>query len=730
MAGSTSILYVDDDLDDQQLIRELLSEAEGDFTLECVPTYTAAIDRLLNGDHDVCLLDYRLGVRTGLDVLREAMVSENRVPIVILTGCGSHALDVEAAKLGAVDYLVKEEVSALILERTIRYAVSAARATKKLRESDERYVLAALGANDGLWDWCLQSNTIAFSPRWRSIFGYEEIGDDPSEWMSRVHPDERETVEDAIARHIRGESEFLEVTHRMRHANGTYRWTLVRAAAGRGRDGVAHRIAGSHMDITTFREAEDLLVERSFFDEMTGLPNRDLFLDIATEAALAADPSNNRLCAMLAVRVDAATSVGLTLGQRAAERFIAETVDRFQGCLRQGDIIARLGDSEFGILLPQIHDHAAVLQIAEQLRDAMRRPLPISGGEVITTISVGIAEAVDSTSGDDLLARALAALAQTRTAGSNGPQAFDENLHAHTVSNLHLEADLRTAITEGALSVHYQPIVSLRTGAIKSFEALVRWRHPERGLLLPDDFIPLAEASDMIRALDKFVLTTAVADFAGWRKAVPAVDSMAVAVNCSTQHFADSGVVPWISDALGAAGIESRHLVLELTESILIEDPNVAIDILNDLNSLGVTIALDDFGTGFSALSYLHRLPLSVLKLDRSFVSELSNGDGTADVVRSIVGLARNLGLRVIAEGVEKQAQLRELQKMGCHEAQGFYLGHPVDAAGAMTLIEKQAEGDLFLSAEDGAKVSAHLSAVRGASVDDGASASSMETSK
>ncbi|MDK1017646.1 MAG: EAL domain-containing protein, partial [Actinomycetota bacterium] len=213
---------------------------------------------------------------------------------------------------------------------------------------------------------------------------------------------------------------------------------------------------------------------------------------------------------------------------------------------------------------------------------------------------------------------------------------------------------------------------------------------PKRGLLLPDEFIPLAEESDMIRALDRFVLETAVLQLAEWRRTIPAAASLTVAVNCSTRHFVDPGVVAWISATVEAAGLDGSHLILEMTESALLEDSEVTIGILDELTALGVSVVIDDFGTGFSALSYLHRLPLSTLKIDRSFVSALTPHNGTADIVRSIIGLARNLGFSVIAEGVEHQTQLRDLQRMGCDAAQGFHLDRPLDPSGATALIAER----------------------------------------
>lgn len=701
MASDTiKVLYVDDDPDDHVIVQDLLAEAEGTFEVECVSTYEEALERLLSGDHDVCLLDYQLNGRTGLDLLRDTAALDNRVPVAILTGRGCRSLDLQAAELGAVDYLVKDQIDAQVLERTIRYAVQAARATTALRDSEERYVLAAQGANDGLWDWNLRNDTMTFSPRWKSIFGYAEteIGDNPNEWFDRVHPDDLDDVETAISDHLRGATEYFESTHRIRHADRSYRWVLVRASAARMPDGTVYRMAGSHMDITKLRDAEHQLLERTFFDEATGLPNRDLLLDRAALAVLSADPTSNTRCAMLAVRVDAAKSVGLTLGRRESDRFIAETTARFRKCLRAGDTLARIGDADFGILLNNIDQIASAVHVAERLRSALRRPLAISDGEVTTTITVGIARATGSISGDDLLNRASAALAQAGSAGVDRIQVFDETFHARSIASMQLEADLHRAISDKALSVHYQPIISLETGDITSFEALVRWQHPERGLVLPDEFIPLADDTDMIRSLDQFVLETATQQLAEWRREFPSFEALAVAVNCSSRNFVGPGVVDSILGALEGAGLDGRHLDLELTESTLLEDPEVAIGIFNRLAEHGVGIVIDDFGTGFSSLSYLHRLPVSTLKIDRSFVSAMTTSN--TDMVRSIIALAKNLGFDVVAEGVEHQAQVNHLREMGCDRAQGFLLGRPVDAAAATALLSKQA------AAHDAAHVS------------------------
>lgn len=691
--GTIRILYVDDDPDDHLIVQDLLEEAEVSVELEVVSTYEAALDRLLNGDHDVCLLDYKLNGHTGLDVLRELATHDICVPVIILTGRGNRSLDLQAAELGAVDYLVKEQLDAQVLERTIRYAVKTAHGTKVLRESEERYVLTAQGANDGLWDWNLQTNNIIFSPRWKSIFGYaeSEINNTPDEWFGRVHPEDLDQVEAAVRDHVLGKSDHLESTHRIRHADGSYRWVLVRAAAARTRDGEAYRMAGSHMDITKLRDTEQQLLERSFFDQLTGLPSRNLLLDRAAVATLDVNPENGQRCAMLAIRVDAASSVGLTLGKTEADRFITETADRFRQCMRNADTIARLGDDEFGVLLTDIGDITSAVRVAERLRDVMSQPLAVSDGEVTTTITVGIADTTEPMSGDDLLSRASAALAQADAAGGERIQTFDEQLHARSVASMQLESNLRRAITEGTLSIFYQPIASLRTGQITSFEALVRWQHPERGLLLPDDFIPLAEETNMIRALDRFVLETACKQLVEWHKSIPDADSLAIGVNYSSKHFVDPQTAPSIAATLASVGLDGKHLHLELTESALLEDPDIAIGILTELSDHDIDIVLDDFGTGFSSLSYLQRLPVFALKIDRSFVKALTTSTSNADIVRSIIGLAGNLGFGVIAEGVESHQQLQHLMEMGCDEAQGFLLGHPVDAGTASALLEEQA---------------------------------------
>ncbi len=699
--GATRVLYVDDDVDDQVILRDLLEDAEGSFELECVSTYEAALDRLLSESHDVFLLDYRLDHRTGLDLLREAGQRGNRIPVVMLTGRGCRSLDVQASELGAVDYLVKDQIDAQVLERTIRYAVRTAHTTQALRDSEERYVLAAQGANDGLWDWNLRTNTISFSPRWKTIFGYAEddIGDDPREWLGRIHPEDREQTEAAIADHVRGRTDHFENTHRIRHADGTYHWVLVRASAARTHDGEAYRMAGSHMDVTKLRNAEQQLLAHSFFDEPTGLPNRNLLLDRAAVVMEHADATSELQCAMLALRVDAATSVGLNLGQKDSDRFIAEAVSRFRKCVRPGDTIARLGDDEFGILLTDINDITSAMHIAERLRDAMRLPLAISDGEVTTTITIGIAETTGTTSEDDLLSQAMAALAQARAEGGDRIRTFDAQLHAHSVASMQLEAELRRAINDGALTVYYQPIVSLRTSHITSFEALVRWQHPQRGLLPPCEFIPLAEATDMVCALDRFVLQTATKQLAEWHHAFPKAASLAVGVNYSSRHFVDPVVAISILSALRSADLKGAHLRLELTESALLEDPDVAIGIFNELAETGVGIVIDDFGTGFSSLSYLQRLPVSAVKIDQSFVGALTTSSANADIVRSIIGMARGLGFDVIAEGVEHRDQVEHLRMLDCDEAQGFLLGHPVDSSEATALLaEHNPFGDTIIA--------------------------------
>ena len=688
-------LLVDDDEDDYVVTRDLLSESNSSaITLEWVATYSAALEAMARHDYDVCLVDYRLGERTGIELLREVVARRYTAPVILLTGQGDHEVDVAAMEAGAADYLVKGQFGASLLERSIRYAIKDARTLEALRASEERYALAARGANDGLWDWNLKTDEVYFSTRWKSMLGYEAsaISHSADEWFSRVHPEDRERVKAEIAAHLAGMTPHFENEHRMRHQDGTYRWMLSRGLAVRDASEKAYRLAGSQTDLTDRKVAEERLRHAALHDVLTGLPNRASFMDRLKRSLGRAKQREDYLFAVLFLDLDRFKMINDSLGHLVGDQLIVEIARRLEVCLRPSDMIARLGGDEFTILLDHLSDASDASHIAGRIQKELARPFNLNGHELFTTASIGIALSSPAyVLPDHLLRDADIAMYRAKERGKGRCEFFDTAMHDRAVSLLQLETDLRRAVENQEFQVYYQPIVSLPSGRISGFEALVRWLHPQRGLISPAEFISMAEETGLINLIGHQVLTQACRQMRTWQEQFPGHWPLTISVNLSGKQFSQHDLIKQIDDILKETGLRASSLKLEITESAIMANTEAATAMLVELKALGIELSIDDFGTGYSSLSYLHRFPIDTLKIDHSFVSRMGLEDENSEMVRTIITMAHNLGLDVVAEGVEMIEQMAQLSMLKCEYGQGYFFSKPVDSKVAGALIAAEA---------------------------------------
>jgi len=694
--GRLKILLVEDDEDDCFLTRAVLNEVYGnEVEVEWVSAYEPAKAAMLRGGHGLCLLDYHLGARTGLELLREAVAQGCRTPVVLLTGNDDWDVDVEAMEAGAADYLVKGQFGPSLLERSIRYAMGFAVERQKtleaLKRSEERYALAVRGANDGLWDWDLITNRIYFAPRWKSMLGYEEpaIGDSPQEWFSRVHKLDIERVEAEVQTHLAGKSSHLETEHRMLHDDGTYRWVLTRGLAVRDDQGKAVRMAGSQSDITQRKVAEDHLQHDAFHDSLTDLPNRALLIDRLRHAVLRAKRRSDAQFAILFLDIDGFKFVNDSLGHQMGDQLLIAISRRLEACVRDGDTVSRLGGDEFIILVEEMESAEDVFNLAERILEVLQSQFLLDGHELIVTASIGIAlGGPDIQSAEDLVRNADIAMYQAKSRGKAVYVVFDEAMHAQAVSRLQLDTDLRQAVNRHELRVHYQPIVSLRNGRVKSFEALLRWNHPDRGMVSPDEFVPLAEETKLILPIGLWVFRSAAEQLRKWQARFWTTPPLSMSVNLSCRQFAQPDLVYQVERLLLDTGIDPRCLKMEITESAIMEHVESAWSALMKLKALGIKLVMDDFGKGYSSLSYLHQFPFDTLKIDHSFISRIGPGGENTEIVRTIISLAQVLGLDVVAEGVETANQMVQVRDLGCHFGQGYFFSRPLTAEAATELLD------------------------------------------
>lgn len=691
------VLLLEDHADDSVLIAQELGRTFSALELRTVATGRDFERALREHDADILLVDYLVPGYGGGQALELAKSVAPGTPVIIVTG----SLDEETAagviKAGAADYVLKDRLARL--GSAIRTALESQRmrsdhdrALSALKQSEERYALAVRGANDGLWDWDLVRGEVYFSPRWKAMLGYEDaaVGTRPGDWLQRVHPDDLPRLQHALDEHVKGGLPYFECEHRMRTAEGGWRWMLSRGLAVRDESGRAYRMAGSQTDIARRKQAEEQLIHDALHDALTGLPNRTLFVD-RLRLALARHRRRPRgALAVGCVNVDRFKVVNDGLGHAVGDEVLVVLARRLENCLRPGDTVARLGGDEFAVLLEEVADVGQALRMAERIHLEMRAPFRVRGHELFATATMGIALAAPAhEQAEELLRDAATALHRGKRRGRGRSEIFDESMHSIAASRLQLETDLWRALQRRELLLHYQPMVALDTERLTGFEALVRWQHPRHGLLAPEEFIPLAEEMGVSAPLGAWVIKEACRTAGEWQRSFPSAPPLSVSVNLSARQFAQSDVLTLTAEALAEAGLPGARLRLELTESVIMEEPEAAASRLSSLKELGISVDIDDFGTGYSSLSYLRRFPIDALKIDRSFVSRMDSDVDDHEIVRTIVTLAANLGVAAVAEGVETIEQKTGLQGLRCGYGQGFLFSRPLASTAVMKLLTR-----------------------------------------
>jgi diguanylate cyclase (GGDEF)-like protein/PAS domain S-box-containing protein len=691
------VLWIGDGEDDFAVIRSALASIpEFRFEITWVANYPAGLDMIEHQRHDVGLIDDRPGMQAMLEFLRVAIERGACMPLILLTRQTDPVLNMAAIRAGAADHLVKDQVSTPALARAIWHALERARTLQALRASEQRYALAARGSNDGLWDWDVRNNRIYLSPRWKAMLGCEahEIGDHADDGFNLAHPEDLEQLKQAITAHLRGLTPYLEVEHRMRHKDGSYRWMLTRGLALWSADGKPNRIAGSLTDITARKVAEERLERSALYDGLTGLPNRMMLMDRMQRALERAKRHADYQFGLLFLDFDRFKVVNDSLGHVIGDQLLVGIAQRLEGCVRTEDTVARLGGDEFVVLIDYIIDPGDAVQVAERIQRALAEPFDLGGHEVFTSVSIGIALSVTGYEEPETVLRdADIAMYRAKSGGRARYELFDSEMHARAVALLRLETDLRRAIEREEFEIHYQPIVALEGGSVTGFEALVRWRHPQRGLMSPGEFLPVAEEVGLIAQIDWWVLQHACRQLAAWQTLFPVEPPLSMSVNLSSRDFSRPDLADRIEQELRAAELDGCSLRLEITESVIMEHSEVAAAMFERLQAMGVQVYIDDFGTGYSSLSYLHRFPVATLKIDRSFVSRMGNKGENTKIIQTIVMLARDLGMNVIAEGVETVEQCDRLRALRCEYAQGFFFSRPLDNAAVEDLLVEQHVG-------------------------------------
>jgi len=557
----------------------------------------------------------------------------------------------------------------------------------------QRFRLAVQASLDGFWQFEPAANVAHYSERWQAIAGFEarEHTATLEHWLERVHPEDRPRFETELRALCAGKSRRMRNEHRLRDYFGHWHWVAVRGLAEpgmrEGRSEVTH-IAGSMTDQT----------ERRMTDPLTGLPNREFFIEHLERRLERARAEQNWDFAVLSVAIERFKMVNESLGYQGGDALLLETASRLIDAAldRQTSesVIARLNGAEFLVCLEGVAGEQEAVAVAGDIYATVRMPFQWRRERIAPSAAMGIAKADENYSHpEELMRDADSAMTEAKALGRGQLVCYSSGMRERAVARLKMEADLEQAIRSGELVLHYQPEIDLATGAIAGFEALVRWHHPELGMIAPGEFIPLAEESGLILPLGDWGLIEACRQMAAWRALFPEREQpLRVSVNLSARQFGRPGLVGHIAEVLARTSLSADNLRLEVTESSLMSNPETALETMQDLKALGVGLHMDDFGTGYSSLNHLHRYPFDTLKIDRSFVQGLANEPDSIEIVGTILDLARSLEMDVVAEGIETAEQADRLKSLGCRLGQGYYFSRPMDATAIDAMFAASAE--------------------------------------
>jgi predicted signal transduction protein with EAL and GGDEF domain/DNA-binding response OmpR family regulator len=720
------ILVVDDDAGGRRLTRATLSKA-GFVVIEAADG-AQALDLLRQGLPDLVLMDVSMPVMDGFTACAELrkLPGGERVPVVMMTGLDDVKSIEQAFEVGASDFITKP-LNWAILPHRVRYMLRASKAINHLDQNKRRLSNAQRIGEMGDWEWDVKQDRVVPSEQAARIFGHpaEQGMVDLTTFLSSVHTQDSERVRLACERAVASGDAFA-IDHRIVLPNGSLRHVHQQVEViERDEHGQARQLAGAVHDVTRRKDAEEQIRQLAYFDALTGLPNRVLFGEQVQKAISQAERRGTQLAVMF-VDLDHFKRVNDTLGHGAGDELLRLVSTRLASLVREADSvthhearpsgfatsqtlaldahghgpshayphahdvhsIARLGGDEFIVLMTDVQRPDDAAAVARRLVAALAEPVTVQGTEIFVGGSVGVAMyPADGADINTLMMNADTAMYRAKAAGRGGFQFYDRSMNARALERLMMETRLRRALERDEFVLHYQPRVDVRSGRIVGAEALIRWQDPERGLLLPGEFIPLVEDAGLVIPIGEWVLRAASKQIAQWRQA--GVRCVPVAVNLASTHLRELQLPPLVDGLMREHGLLLGSLEIEVTESILLTDPETSLDIACRLRDMGVPLSIDDFGTGYSSMSYLKRLPIASLKIDRSFVRDLETDADDEAIVTAIIALAHSLKLKVVAEGVETLAQLAFLRSRRCDEYQGFLTSKAVDQAAFARLVAR-----------------------------------------
>ncbi|MDF1839202.1 MAG: EAL domain-containing protein, partial [Planctomycetota bacterium] len=581
----------------------------------------------------------------------------------------------------------------LTLDRRVEgKTLQLAKVLDEVQTSKDQYALAVRGSKDGLWDWDLETNKVYYAPRWKELLGRDEdeVGDSLDAWINMICPNERDIFQMELNDHLEGEFDQFDTEVEMLHSDNKPRWMLCRAASIRNKRGRVIRLAGSLADITDLKKAQSDLAEMAHHDRLTGLANRELFVDRLQQTMARARRDERLSFAVLFFDFDRFKVINDSLGHNVGDALLVSIAERFTEELREVDTAARFGGDEFVVILDRVENLAGAELVCDRLLSAFARPHSLLGHEVVSTASIGLVMGDDSyVDAASILRDADTAMYQAKTGGRAQYRIFDRAMHSDAVERLNLENDLRNSDMDNEFRLYYQSIVELDSGEIKGFEALVRWEHPTLGLVSPDSFIPIAEETGLIVPLGEWILRTATRQLKVWQKEFGRQGTLFMNVNLARRQLLHPSLKGTLESLIEEFELRTGDVKLEITETTVMDERTDMVPAMEEIRDMGFPLAMDDFGTGHSSLGCLHAFPIDVLKIDRSFINNLGDSREFTAVVQAIVTLAHHLDLEVVAEGVETAGQLAQLHVLGCLYVQGYLFSKPLPPEEAGELLRE-----------------------------------------
>ncbi len=680
-----NILLIEDNPGDARLIEVMLAETGALlFSLEHAAFLYEGIEHLEKSAFDVVLLDIGLPDSNGLDSIIEITGKAPDTPVVMMTGLDDEETAIAALRMGAQDYLVKGQIDSGSLLRSIRYAIERRRVEENLWSSRQFIQRVTEAAPNIIYVFDLiESRVVYVNHTLRDVLGYsiediEKMG--PGLYERLLHPEDRLHLPELIKRYESArEGDVIETELRIKHSDGRWRWLNTHDVVfTRTPDGRPSQILGTAQDNTGRKYMEDTIRHYAYHDTLTSLPNRRLLTDRIRQALTQASREGH-MAAVLCLDLDKFKDINDALGHDAGDCVLREVAYRIKACLRESDTVSRFGGDEFVVLLYKTAHESDAALTAGKITSSFRKPFVVDGRFLQCTTSVGISlYPADGADVETLLRNADLAMYKAKEQGRNTYRFYKSSMNDEVLNRAKLEFQVRSSLERGELELHYQPQINIASKKISCIEALVRWRHPERGLLPPSDFLPLAEEMGFITSIDEWVLREACLQTRTWQGA--GHPDLCVAVNFSSCHIQRPHLADSVSWILQETGLAPSSLGIEISESTTISERDFSLSNMNDLAGMGTRIVLDNFGKGRTPIHYLKKWPVHSLKIDKSFISGMSADPDYKSVVHAVITMAHQLGLEIVAGGVETEVQLSYLRSVRCDQMQGYYFSRPLPA--------------------------------------------------